>query len=174
MQLNKNAFTFTNSEIAPWTVPTIQFDSPTDTPLRLSVIGTIINSITDGPVGKEKQQSWKVQVASAVKAKRGERPWSPSASYAISLALCFCPENHGHRSRGLDVENFIKPILDAIAAGLLYDEETDLSTVKKWNYNDSNFNTLLIHRLADATKRQDEGIAISVSSSASHPFTGSG
>ena len=76
--------------------------------------------------------------------------------------------------QGLDVENFIKPILDAIAAGLLYDEETDLSTVKKWNYNDSNFNTLLIHRLADATKRQDEGIAISVSSSASHPFTGSG
>ena len=118
-----NGLVLARREIGRWTVPTIQFDSPADTPLCRLRIGTIINSVTNGSVGRRKQQSWKVQVASEAKAKRGEKMWNPSDSYVISLALCFCPENHGGRSRGLDADNFIKSILDAIAAGLFCSQE---------------------------------------------------
>ena len=66
----------------------------------------------------------------------------------------------------MDVENFTKPVVDAIAAGLFCEEQKDPKDIATWNYDDSNFNTLLIHRLPDAAEPEDEGIVISVSSSA--------
>ena len=65
----------------------------------------------------------------------------------------------------LDVENFVKPVVDGLAAGLFCDNDTDPNHIELWNYDDSNFNTLLIHRLEDARRPEDEGIAISISSS---------
>ncbi len=64
----------------------------------------------------------------------------------------------------LDVENFIKPVIDAVSAGLFMDQQTRPSDVRHWNFDDSNFNTLLIHRLPDADSPSDEGIAVCISS----------
>ena len=68
---------------------------------------------------------------------------------------------HGHTP--LDVENFLEPVVDALAAGLFCENQTDPYDIDRWHYDDSNFNTLLIHRLSDAHDRQSEGIAIFVS-----------
>jgi hypothetical protein len=76
--------------------------------------------------------------------------------------MTFHPGNHGNRP--LDAENFIKPILDALAAGLFCDNQTEPMDIEHWNYDDSNFNTLLVHRLDDALNPRDEGTAIAVSS----------
>ena len=143
--------------IGDWTVPSLEFTNPARAPLRLPVTGIIINSITER---KDSLQAWKVKIASEVKAAR-ETPWDPGNEYAITLSLSFYPANHGNQRS--DVENFIKPILDGLAAGLFCDPQTDPNNIPHWNYDDSNFNTLLIHRLPDATARDKEGIAICAS-----------
>ena len=143
--------------IGDWTVPSLEFTTPARAALRLPVTGTIINSVTER---KESLQAWKVKIASEVKAAR-ETPWNPGNDYAITLFLSFHPANHGNRP--LDVENYIKPIIDALAAGLFCDPQTDPNDIPHWNYDDSNFNTLLIHRLPDATAPDKEGIAICAS-----------
>ena len=95
-----------------------------------------------------------------VKQERGDGPWDPGHEYAISLALRFHPGYHGGRT--LDVENFIKPILDGIAAGIFCNASTDPSTINRWNFDDSNFNTLLVHRLPDTGVPRGEGVSIFV------------
>ena len=92
---------------------------------------------------------------------RGGEPWNSNYEYSISIGLSFYPAIHSFR---FDVENYIKPILDAIAAGLFCSPETEMEEIEMWNYDDSNFNTLLIHRLPDAAFEKAEGIAICVSS----------
>ena len=148
-------------KIGELTVPTIEFSRPSRPYLRVAVNGVIINSIVDGARGRERQQAWKAQVASAVKRTRGMQSWNAADKYAISLAMRFHLGNHGNRD--LDAENFVKPIIDAIAAGLFCPDSTEPQNIKRWGYDDSNFNTLLIHRLPDARTRAGEGIAISVS-----------
>ena len=56
-------------------------------------------------------------------------------------------------------------MVDAIAAGLFCREELELESIKRWCYDDSNFDTLLIHRLPDAEEPEGEGIAVFISSS---------
>lgn len=160
--ISQNAgLTFAERKIGEWAVPTIEFSRPSRPYLRVAVNGVIINSVVDGARGKEKQQNWKAQVASAVKRARGPQPWNAADEYAISLTMWFHLGNHGNMD--LDAENFIKPIIDAIAAGLFSDSQTHPQNIKRWGYDDSNFNTLLIHRLPDAHTKAGEGIAISVS-----------
>ena len=149
--------TLQQQSIGGWEVPALEFTNPARAALRLPVTGTIINSITER---KESLQDWKVKIASEVKAARGTT-WDSRNDYAITLSLSFHPANHGNRD--LDVENFVKPILDALAAGLFCDPQTDPSDISLWNFDDSNFNTLLIHRLPNADARDKEGIAICVS-----------
>ena len=158
--MNNDGFILTQRLIGPWTVPVIELAGSTKD-LHLPVSGVIINSITDGQRGRERQQGWKVAVASRVKAERGAEPWLPQDSYAISLSFCFHSGNHGNRP--LDVENFVKPVVDALAAGLFCPPEQNPQDIASWKFDDSNFNTLLIHRLEDAPRREDEGIAIGVS-----------
>lgn len=162
---------FTERKIEGWTVPTIEFSRPSRPYLRVAVNGVIINSIVDGARGRERQQNWKAQVASKVKAEREPYLWSSDHRYAISIGFIFHPDNHGRQvnCRGqakLDVENFVKPVVDAIAAGLFCPDSTEPQNIERWGYDDSNFNTLLIHRLPDARTRAGEGIAISVSARA--------
>ena len=152
---------FAERKIGEWTVPTIEFSRPSRPYLRVAVNSVIINSIVDGARGKEKQQNWKAQVASVVKRARGMQSWNAADEYAISLTMRFHLGNHGNMD--LDAENFVKPIIDAIAAGLFCDSQTQPQNIKRWGYDDSNFKTLLIHRLPDARTRAGEGIAISVS-----------
>ena len=153
---------FAERKIEEWTVPTIEFSRPSRRPLRVPVNRKIINSTTEN---SNEQKKWKAQVAYAVKAKRGPQPWCERDKYAISLAMCFHPGNHGNRKqyKDLDVDNYVKPILDAIAGGLFCPNSTELCNISSWDCNDSNFNTLLIHRLSDARTPAGEGIAISVS-----------
>jgi hypothetical protein len=78
----------------------------------------------------------------------------------VTLGLSFHPGSHGNQS--LDVENFIKPTLDAVAAGLFSANSVSLETLSRWHHDDSNFNHLLIHRLGDARDSSSEGGALFV------------
>ena len=153
---------YSQRDIGGWSVPTLEFTRPARDSLFLTVLGIIGNSITTSESGRARTASWKIQVASEVKAVRGVEPWEPNHEYAISLAMRFHGRSHGNRS--LDVENFIKPVLDAVAAGLFCSPETDPCAIERWDFDDSNFKTLLIHRLPDTGVARGEGAAIFISS----------
>ena len=121
------------------------------------VQGTIVNSFTVGP----QQQVWKRTVASAIRRVRDGSPWDPRDLYAVTLEFRFHPGNH--QNQELDVENYVKPVIDAVAAGLFQEEEKDPSEIETWDFPDSNFRTLLIHRATDPKDRSREGVHISVS-----------
>ena len=108
-------------------------------------------------------QEWKIKVASNVRGNRGDMPWDPEDRSVVTLGFSFCPELHGGPRQKLDVENYIKPTLDALAAGLFSELGEDLASIPRWDYDDSNFSTLLIHRLPDASSAADEGVVIFVS-----------
>ena len=154
---NRKTLVFRHQEIGGWSVPTASFVSVARDPIALAVAGRIANQVDDA----ERKREWKRHLASEVKQIRGDTPWDSSDNYAISLALKFCPGNHGHQP--LDAENFLKPIIDAIAAGLFCDTLTDPATIESWDFDDSNFNTLLVHRLPDTADAAAEGIAAFVS-----------
>ena len=130
--------------------------------LSVAVDGYIVNSITEN---KTRLNDWKIQVASEVKDTRGGAQWDAKAKFAISIGFRFNTNSGWHGYTPLDVENFLKPVVDALAAGLFCDNATDPRGISLWNYDDSNFDTLLIHRLPDAPRRDGEGVAICVSAS---------
>lgn len=143
--------------VGGWSVPAVRFaDEARGLELRIS--GEIVNSITER---KDAQLEWKRRIASEVRDARGGGLWDAGQRYAISLALRFCPATHGNQP--LDVENFVKPVLDGLAAGLFSPPGQDPRAIERFNYDDSNFSTLFIHRLPDAARPDDEGVAISVS-----------
>ncbi len=144
--------------VGGWSVPAVRFADEA-CGLELRVSGEIVNSITER---KDAQLDWKRRIASEVREARGGGPWDAGQRYAISLAMRFCPALHGHRS-DFDVENFVKPVLDGLAAGLFSPPGQDPRAIKRFDYDDSNFSTLFIHRLPDAARPEDEGVAISVS-----------
>ena len=148
--------------ISGWEVPTVAFASPTREPLALLVLGEVVNQVTD-KAKAPKQRDWKVHVAASVKEARGGGPWDPRVNYAISLAFRFHPGLHGGPNQSLDVENFMKPVLDAVAAGLFCDDETEPRSIQRWDYDDSNFSTLFVHRLGNTPDLGEEGVAVFVS-----------
>ena len=157
-------------EIGGWRVPTFELAGAERSPLSLPITGYIANSVPTSQTGKDRLRNWKILVASEVKRLRGRKAWNPGDEFAISVGFRFNGRNHGNRKdeRGrvkLDVENFLKPVVDAIAAGLFCEQGTCISQIDHWNYDDSNFNTLLVHRLPDAEEPEGEGIAVYVSSS---------
>ena len=155
-----NDFTLNDRAIGDYQTPVIELLGSTRS-LSVPVSGVIGNSVPTSPTGKANLQDWKINVARTTKESRGDAPWDPSKQYAITLGLRFCLALHGHQP--LDVENFIKPIIDALAAGLFCDPETDPVAIESFNYDDSNFNTLLIHRLPDTNRPSEEGVRIHVS-----------
>lgn len=128
--------------------------------LLVSPRGYIGNSTTTSLTGKGRTQAWKLNVADRVRRARGST-WSPQDRFAITVGYAFHLGSHGHRF--LDIENFLKPTLDAVAAGLFCDDATDLAALARWNYDDSNFAHLLAHRLPWARAADEEGAAIFVS-----------
>ena len=137
----------------------IEFEDPARSLFSTRVQDTIINSITDHT---KKLGKWKVRVARAVKENRGQGAWSPHDRYAVTLKIRFHPANHGYQR--LDVENYVKPVIDAVAAGLFCSVQTDPHDIQHWNFDDSNFRTLLIHRAPDAPSRDQERVDVFVSS----------
>ena len=154
-------FTLERRTVGGWSVPTVRFaDEARGLELRLS--GEIINSITNSQRTKDAQLAWKRTIAAEVKGTRGDGPWDARQRYAISLAMRFCPALHGNRS-DFDVENFVKPVLDGLAAGLFCPPDQNPRAIERFGYDDSGFATLFIHRLPDAPGPDDEGVAIRVS-----------
>ena len=151
---------FANRGIGRWNVPTLAFRDAERPNLLLPVMGCIVNSITER---KDRLQSWKAHIASEVKEARGIQAWDARDVYIITLGFSFNINSGRHGYRPLDVENFVKPVIDALAAGLFCSNSTEPRSIQRWDCDDSNFNTLLIHRLPDARTHEDEGIAISVS-----------
>ena len=143
-------------------VPTIEFANPGRDPLCLTVYGEIANSIPTSETGKRRLVIWRIKIASEIKRARGDRTWNSGNDYALTLAFNFHPDTY--RRQKLDVENYVKPVVDALTAGLFCLQETEPKDIQKWDYDDSNFKTLLIHRLPDAGSRDKEGVAICVSS----------
>ena len=135
----------------------LEFKEPSRKVLSTWVKGTVVNFIAE----RESQQDWKRTVASTIKKVRGGSRWSPHDFYAITLEFRFHPDNHGNQE--LDVENYVKPVVDAVAAGLFLEEEKDPNEIEEWAFPDSNFRTLLIHRAPDPKGRSGEGVHVSVS-----------
>ena len=158
-----NSLIYCRREIGDWCIPTVGFASKSGRSLCLQVNAEIINSVKDTETGKAKLLDWKRRLSHKVNSIRGDDPWRDSDEYAVSLAFRFHPGHHGGTRHNLDVENYIKPIIDAVAAGLFCDNQTDPLTMNSWNFDDSNFNTLLIQRLPDTSNPEAEGIAVYIS-----------
>lgn len=164
MVSSSSGLIFMQRQVGKWRVPTIEFPGAKDDPLCLLIKGYIANSVPpQSDVGKKRAKLWKPLIASKVKAARGASAWKASDEFAISLAFSFNTNSGWHGYRPLDVENYVKPVIDAIAAGLFCCKHIDVDSIAEWKYDDSNFKTLLIHRLPDADTCCDEGIAMCVS-----------
>jgi len=92
---------------------------------------------------------------------RGASSWNPADGYAITIGFSLCPRAHGNQK--LDIENFVKPSVDALAAGLFCGAEVDAAQIQRYDYDDSGFTHLLVQRLSDAPSEEEEGAAFCVS-----------
>ena len=160
MAIENDGLALRSRDIEGLVLPTLAFTADEARLLCVRVYGFIGNSVPNGSEGKAKQRHWKIQVASRVKEARGECPWQVDDSYAITVGFSF--HMPSHRNRKLDVENFVKPTIDALAAGLFC--QVNPQDIQRWSCDDSNFTTLLIHRLPDAVSREAEGATIALSS----------
>ncbi|MCY4628499.1 MAG: RusA family crossover junction endodeoxyribonuclease [Acidobacteria bacterium] len=116
--------------------------------------GRIINPQTQPSL---RVQDWKDKVECAVKAARGGAQWSCADRYAVTLQFRFGfgPGCFRSKDQKLDVDNFVKPVVDGLAKGLGVD--------------DSNFRILLIRRLDDVETLAEEGVRLFVSSTGNAP-----
>ncbi len=146
--------------VGKWKVPAVVFAAES-IDLSIEVLGSIANSVATSEVGRRRLAQWKQTVAAAVKAGRGGTLWDPRWVYAVSAAFSFSHEIHG--ARLLDVENFLKPTFDALAAGLFCPDEQDPRAIDRYNFDDSNFLYLFVHRLRDARTAAEEGVGLVVS-----------
>lgn len=149
-----------NETVGAWGVSSVVFDDESQR-LRVPVTAIIGNSVPTSESGKRNLAEWKMAVASAAKTLRGTGPLDPSWHYCISAVFSFHPGSHGYTA--LDVENFLKPSFDALAAGLFCANEQDPREIPRYNYDDSNFRYLFVHRLDDADSEDREGAGFVIS-----------
>ena len=133
-----------------------------DEPIRVVVNGKIMNSVGSGTDYKAQALSWKRKITKAVKKKR-KGVQNPEMLYAISVTMHFYLPTHGNRK--LDAENFLKPILDATAAGLFADENEKPEEMDHFDYDDSNFENIYFDRTW-VTQKAEERIIITISKTA--------
>lgn len=137
--------------------------------LAATVTGRIINSVPSRKRRKE-LRPWKDTVALAIKDLRRRAPWDPEDCYAVTLRFRF----RQRPNQQLDVDNYVKPVLDGLAAGLFLKEDKDPSDRRDLptyaahhGVNDSNFRILLIRRLPDlpeGSEPEEEEVHLFVSS----------
>src|SRR5207247_3218463 len=141
-----------NVNLAYWSMQILDFSSNGILVLEPVVIhGKIMNSVQNEQNGKVALIGWKRKIAKTIFDKR-TRLWDPSLNYSISLGIRFFSRRLINK---FDIENYVKPIYDAIAAGLF--STNDQSQLTRFNFNDSNFKKLLHLRLKDANFKE-EGI----------------
>lgn len=150
--------TIKGETIGRWELPVLAVDGSTT--VSFPVLGIIGNSVPTSDTGKKRLAEWKTAVAVAAKAARGPLCWESRWNYAITVGFAFHPPTHGNMA--CDIENFVKPCVDALAAGLFCLVDMDPRTIQKFNYDDSNFVRLFIQRLPDARNVSEEGAAFYV------------
>jgi hypothetical protein len=150
--------------VGPWDIVTVHHKPPARS-LAVPVINVIGNSVPTSESGKRRLAEWKRQTAARTKERRGADCWNPRLHYAISIGFSFHMATHGNQP--LDIENFLKPSLDALAAGLFCPNDQDPRLIRRYNYDDSNFRHVFIQRLPDAPRESEEGAAIYASAVAS-------
>ena len=150
---------FTVRSVQGWgRVPMVRYTGETRS-LVVAIDGVVRNSIPNTQKARAELHEWKRRVTQAVGGRRGARPWNPHDMYTVSLALRFHLPNHHNRE--VDIDNYCKPVLDAVAAGLFDPAPND---VTGWRgYPEHRFRTLLVHRLRDGADPAQEGVVIAVS-----------
>ena len=123
------------------------------------ISGRIINSIVSSNK-KQELLAYKQNIAKIIFASLNEKSPSSNTQYAISLSMRFSLVLHGNAK--LDVENFTKPIIDGIAAGMFCPNDQDPLQITFFNYDDSNFNKLFVEKLSDCNP-EDECLFITIS-----------
>ena len=152
---------FRTKTVSDWSLNWLEFLN-SKTIISTILYETIANVSPTTEGGREKLQRWKRQIAMEIKSKRGELAHNPKNHYVVSLGMRFHTKNHGVGQ--IDVDNFIKPILDGIAAGLFCDENDDLSILERYNqFDDSNFRHLYVERVVNDEPQKEEGVSIVVS-----------
>ncbi len=151
--------------IGRWAIRVIRFESPVKC-LAVSGSGVVANSVPTTDTGKRRLIEWKRRVADTARQSRGDTPWDSKLLYSVSVGFAFHPRAHG--SQPLDIENFIKPSIDALAAGLFCRPDEDAAAIPRYNYDDSNIRYLFVQRLPDVARESEEGAAFFVSA-ARHP-----
>lgn len=153
--------------VGPWSLAAVVFSTESRR-ILIPVHAIIGNAVPTSVGGRATLLNWKRQVAQAAKvARSGTRLDSPQ-SLSVSAGFTFHRPTHGNQT--LDVENFLKPTFDGLAAGLFCDEDTDCSLLERFAYDDSGFRYLFVHRLPDAVASSDEGAGIVVSVAAPTGF----
>jgi hypothetical protein len=146
--------------VGTWGVSSVVFGDESER-LCVPVTGIIGNPVPTSAPGKRKLTEWKKAVASAAKDLRGTEPLDPNWHHCITAGFSFHPASHG--GAALDVENFLKPSFDALAAGLFCANDQDPREIERYDYDDSNFRYLFVHRLDDAESEDREGAAFVIS-----------
>lgn len=149
-----------NHSIGRWEISALAVEGATAI-AAFPIMGTIVNSVPGPRTGNQRLAEWKIAIAVATKTARGPSRWDPRWMYTITVGFAFHAPTHGNKPS--DVENFVKPCMDALAAGLFSLDEIDARTIKQFNYDDSNFVRLFIQRLPDVPSKEEEGIALYVS-----------
>ena len=148
-----NELKFEERKVSGWSVPVAVYGGAVRS---VRVLGTpILRNERTRASGALLE--WQRKIAAEVKAGRGRIRWSEHQQHAVSLSLRL------DGGRG-DLDNYSKPILDAVAGGLFCSNETDPLTITDWrDFDDYNFRTILLHRLSDVSWQKPEGVAIYVS-----------
>jgi len=129
--------------------------------IKSIIHGMIANFTPTTKGGRERLQKWKRKVALDIKSRRTQR-YNPEDSYAVSIGMKFHTPTHGEQK--FDLDNYSKPIIDAVAAGLFCNENEDLTKLKRYNqFDDSNFRHVYLERLLDVKQESQEGVIILVS-----------
>lgn len=156
----KNDILFKKTKIENHTLNSIKFRNSSFTMYDI-VFGMIANFTPTTLGGRKRLQDWKRKISIQIKSAR-KSIQNPDKIYAITIGMKFHPLTHGNQK--FDLDNYSKPIIDAIAAGLFCDDDEDLSILTEYNkFDDSNFQHIYLERLPDADTSQDESIIILVS-----------
>lgn len=121
----------------------------------LEIKGKIINAIVDGEVRQREQLEWKRKIATTIKNSRKEC-YRPDCDYGVSVTMRFKA-----KKQKFDVENYIKPILDGVAAGVFCGEEQIIDQIPRFNFPDHCFSNIFIQKL-DNDNDKDEAIYVTI------------
>ena len=147
-------------QVGSWPVASVVFERERRR-ISLPVRAIIGNSVPTSANGKAVLLNWKRTVAATAKQARGGAALDPRWVYSVSAAFSFHMPSHGNQ--GLEVENFLKPTFDGLAAGLLCDLSVDCMRLDRFAYDDTGFKFLFVYRLPDAISAADEGVGFIVS-----------